>query len=121
MCPQSSLTYLRQFQPDILKIDRSFIDQISTSRTDATLVSAVTAMAHRMGMRVIAEGVETSTQLDCICDMECDEIQGYLIAEPMSENIMVDWLRKFATSSQTETDNLIGLRGSGLPTESKSA
>ena len=93
---QSSLTYLRRFRPDVLKIDRSFIDEIDTNSADATLVSAVVAMSHRMGLRVVAEGVETTNQMDCVRNLGCDEVQGFLIAKPMPATAMSDWLRLFA-------------------------
>ena len=93
---QSSLKYLQKFRPDVLKIDRSFIDKIDVSRTDATLVSAVIAMSHRMGLRVVAEGVETTAQMDRVRELGCDEAQGYLIARPMPATVMADWLRLFA-------------------------
>jgi diguanylate cyclase (GGDEF)-like protein len=93
---QSSLTYLRRFRPDVLKIDRSFVDEIETNRADGTMVSVVTAMSHRMGLRVIAEGVETEIQMECLRILGCDEIQGFLIAQPMPAADMADWLRMFA-------------------------
>jgi diguanylate cyclase (GGDEF)-like protein len=98
---QSSLTYLRRFRPDVLKIDRSFIDEIDTSRADGTLVAAVTAMSHRMGLRVVAEGVETSIQMDCLRILGCDEVQGYLIARPMPATAMSNWLRLFSAKDVT--------------------
>jgi len=100
---QSSLTYLRRFQADVLKIDRSFIDQICASHSDATLVSAIVAMSQRMGLRVVAEGVETTNQLDCLRDLGCDEIQGFLIAKPMSATAMADWLRLFGAKGVAES------------------
>lgn len=100
---QSSLTYLRRFRADVLKIDRSFIDQICASHSDATLVSAIVAMSQRMGLRVVAEGVETTSQLDCLRDLGCDEIQGFLIAKPMSATAMSDWLRLFGAKGVAES------------------
>jgi len=102
---QSSLTYLRRFRPDVLKIDRSFIDEIDTNRADGTLVSAVVAMSHSMGLRVVAEGVETTVQMDCVRTLGCDEIQGYLIAKPMPATVMSDWLRLFAAKDLMESGN----------------
>ncbi len=93
---QSSLAYLRHFRPDTLKIDRSFIHEIDTRHADETLVSAVTAMSHRLGLRVVAEGVETPIQLNCVRALGCDEVQGFLIAEPMSATVMSEWLTQFA-------------------------
>lgn len=94
---QSSLTYLRRFRPDVLKIDRSFVDKIDTSRTDATLVSAIIAMSHEMGLRVVAEGVEASAQMDSVRELGCDEAQGYLISKPLPAQLMAEWLRLFAS------------------------
>ncbi|MGI9487804.1 MAG: diguanylate cyclase domain-containing protein, partial [Geminicoccaceae bacterium] len=99
---QSSLTYLRRFQADVLKIDRSFIDQICTSHSDVTLVSAIGAMSQQMGLRVVAEGVETTSQLDCLRDLGCDEIQGFLIAKPMPATAMSDWLKLFGAKGVAE-------------------
>lgn len=102
---QSSLTYLRRFRPDVLKIDRSFIAEIDTSRADGTLVSTIVAMSHGMGLRVVAEGVETSSQMDCVRILGCDEIQGFLIAKPMPASVMSDWLKLFAAKDLMESKN----------------
>jgi diguanylate cyclase (GGDEF)-like protein len=100
---QSSLSYLRRFRADALKIDHSFIDHICASHSDTTLVSAIIAMSRPMGLRVIAEGVETTSQLDCLRDLGCDEVQGFLIAKPMSATTMSDWLRWFAAKDVAES------------------
>ena len=89
---QSSLGYLRRFHPDVLKIDRSFIGEITCSYTDETLVSAIIAVAQRMGIRVIAEGVETEEQLDKLLDLECDQIQGYFVSRAIPHDAMDTWL-----------------------------
>lgn len=90
---QSSLSYLRRFRPDILKIDRCFIGEITTNLADETLVSAIVSMSQKMGLRVVAEGVETIAQLDKVRDMGCDEIQGFYIAKPMPVDTATDWLQ----------------------------
>jgi diguanylate cyclase (GGDEF)-like protein len=90
---QSSLSYLRRFRPDVLKIDRCFIGEITTSEADETMVSAIVAMSQKMGLRVVAEGVETKKQLDKVRDMGCDEIQGYYISKPMPLDTATHWLQ----------------------------
>ncbi len=79
----SSLSYLKRFPVDSLKIDRTFIRDITTDPDDATIVSAITAMAHRLNMRVTAEGVETEEQLEFLRRCDCDAMQGYLFSEPL--------------------------------------
>jgi EAL domain-containing protein (putative c-di-GMP-specific phosphodiesterase class I) len=79
----SSLSYLHKFPVDALKIDQSFIRQISAEGQDTTLVTAVINMARSLKLRVIAEGVETLAELDFITRLECDEAQGYLFSRPV--------------------------------------
>jgi len=88
----SSLSYLKRFSVDTLKIDRSFIRDVVTNSDDRTVVSAIVAMAHRMGIRVVAEGVETEAQLAYLSTLQCDQIQGYLIARPMPADEAGEWL-----------------------------
>ncbi|WP_186301577.1 EAL domain-containing protein [Denitromonas halophila] len=79
----SSLAYLSQFPVDQLKIDRSFIKQIVTDAASEAISTSVIALAHRMGLRVIAEGVETEEQLAFLSRHDCDEIQGYYYSPPI--------------------------------------
>ena len=79
----SSLSYLRQFPIDTLKIDKSFVNRITSSMDDATIVSAVINMAKSLKLRVIAEGVETSEQCTFLLVQDCDEGQGYYFGHPM--------------------------------------
>jgi len=80
----SSLSYLRKFPVDALKIDQSFVRQISKSNDDATIVTAVIAMARSLKLRVIAEGVETLKELEFLRARHCDEAQGYYFSRPVS-------------------------------------
>jgi EAL domain-containing protein (putative c-di-GMP-specific phosphodiesterase class I) len=73
----SSLSYLRKFRVDALKIDQSFVGQVTKTEDDASIVSAVISMAHNLKLRVVAEGVETAQQLAFLQARGCDEGQGY--------------------------------------------
>ncbi len=80
----SSLSYLRKFPFDVLKIDRCFIMDLTEDNQEAPLVEAIISMGHKLGLRVAAEGVETQQQLDFLRNTECDLIQGYLYSCPIS-------------------------------------
>ncbi len=78
----SSLSYLRRFPIDKLKIDRSFIRDLAISRTDESIVRAIVSLARSVGLKVVAEGVETSEQLGLVTRLECDQWQGYHCCAP---------------------------------------
>ena len=79
----SSLSYLRQFPVDSLKVDQSFVHEISSQRDDAVIVKAVISMGNSLKKRVIAEGVETREQMDFLTAEGCEEAQGYYFNRPM--------------------------------------
>ncbi len=79
----SSMNYLRHFRLDEIKIDRSFVKDLPAQRSDLSIVRAMTMLGHSLGMRVVAEGVETAEQLACLAEVGVDQIQGYLIGKPM--------------------------------------
>ena len=79
----SSLSYLKRFPARTVKIDRSFIRGLPADTNDAAITQAVIAMAHSLGLAVVAEGVECETQLQTLREMGCDEVQGYLLGRPM--------------------------------------
>lgn len=79
----SSLNYLKQFPIDLLKIDRSFIRDLINNEKDAAITSAITALAHSLHLRLVAEGVEDPAQLQFLRNKGCHEIQGYLISKPV--------------------------------------
>ncbi|HUP44951.1 MAG TPA: EAL domain-containing protein [Thermoanaerobaculia bacterium] len=89
----SSLNYLKQFPIDTLKLDQSFVRDVTTDRRDAAIVGAVISMAHRLGIAVIAEGVETQEQLDYLRREECDYVQGYLFSRPIPPPELERFLR----------------------------
>jgi EAL domain-containing protein (putative c-di-GMP-specific phosphodiesterase class I) len=78
----SSLSYLRQFPVSKLKIDRSFINDVAVNPDAAAIAAAIIEMAGALGLKVIAEGVETEAQLEFLRARKCDEIQGYLFSRP---------------------------------------
>jgi len=90
----SSLSYLRQLPARQLKIDRSFVADIEVRPDARAIVSAVIQLAHQLGLRVVAEGVETEGQRDILLVLQCDELQGYLLARPMAVEALDDWLQK---------------------------
>ena len=87
----SSLSYLRQLPAKELKVDRAFIIDISSSEDARAVVDAVIKLAHALGLRVVAEGVETQGQQAILCAMGCDELQGFLFARPMSAQAILLW------------------------------
>ncbi len=79
----SSLNYVKNFPVDRLKIDQSFVRDLSTAAQDAAIVRAIITLGHSLGMSVMAEGVETVTQLSTLMGEGCDEIQGYYFSRPV--------------------------------------
>jgi diguanylate cyclase (GGDEF)-like protein/PAS domain S-box-containing protein len=80
----SSLNHLKRFPISMVKIDRSFVRDITTDTDDAAIIRAIVAMAHSMNLRVIAEGVETEAQVAFLRELQCDEMQGYLVSPPIT-------------------------------------
>ena len=81
----SSLSYLKRFPVDRLKVDRSFVEHMTTDSNDATIVRAIIALGHNLGLKVVAEGVEFAEQARSLFDHQCDEAQGFLFSRPVSE------------------------------------
>jgi EAL domain-containing protein (putative c-di-GMP-specific phosphodiesterase class I) len=80
----SSLSYLRNLPLDALKIDQSFVRQISGAVGDTSIVSAVIGMGRNLKLKVIAEGVETAEEMAFLMAQECDEAQGYFFSQPVN-------------------------------------
>lgn len=87
----SSLASLRKLPAAELKVDRAFVCDLETSRDALSIVRAVVQMAHSLGLRVVAEGVETRAQRDILVREGCDELQGYLFAKPMTAQALELW------------------------------
>ena len=90
----SSLAYLNKFDIDYLKIDRSFIRNLAPNSSDMALSEAIIVMAHKLGLKVIAEGVETPAQRELLASVGCDYVQGYLFSRPLPPEEFEYLLRK---------------------------
>ncbi len=90
---QSSLAYLHQFPADKLKLDRSFVCDMETRNDVRDIVGAVTGLAHRLGLEVIAEGVETGGQLGQVRSLGCEYVQGYFFSKPVDRDRAAELLR----------------------------
>jgi EAL domain-containing protein (putative c-di-GMP-specific phosphodiesterase class I) len=91
----SSLVYVKRFPVDEIKIDRSFLMDLPDNVQDAAICSAIVTMAQRLGIHVIAEGVETDAQLRFLQDLQCPEAQGYLFSRPVPREAATELLDKF--------------------------
>jgi diguanylate cyclase (GGDEF)-like protein/PAS domain S-box-containing protein len=88
----SSLSRLRSFPVDKLKIDRSFVQELGSSNDESSIVAAVVAMASSLRLSTVAEGVETREQLSCLRQHGCDEVQGYLLSQPLPASELAELL-----------------------------
>jgi EAL domain-containing protein (putative c-di-GMP-specific phosphodiesterase class I) len=89
----SSLSYLKRFPVDTLKIDQSFVQDTTTDPDAAAIVQAIIAMAHSLRLKVIAEGVENPAQAEFLRSHDCDQFQGFLITRPVPANEFLALLR----------------------------
>ena len=103
----SSLVHLQRLNADILKIDRSFVEQITRSARDRKIVAAVTAMSHALGMTVIAEGIETHHQLVILADLGCDQGQGLFFGQPLCPDAMVTLMETGRVTDLLEEDPVL--------------
>lgn len=90
----SSLSYLKSFPLDELKIDRSFVMDLPGALSDLAIIRAVIDLGHSLGMSVIAEGVETQGQLDCMVQLHCDDYQGFLFSKPLPPDEFVALVKR---------------------------
>ncbi|GLI09082.1 signaling protein YkoW [Paenibacillus tyrfis] len=96
----SSLSYLNRFPIDKLKIDQSFVRDIAHGSSGASIVATIVAMAHHLGLQVIAEGVETQEQIDFLRDKKCDLVQGYYYSPPLPPDEFERYLQNMARSAE---------------------
>ncbi|HEV7799482.1 MAG TPA: EAL domain-containing protein, partial [Burkholderiales bacterium] len=90
----SSLSYLKRLPVDTVKIDRAFVTELATNPDDASIAQAIINMAHNLGLKVVAEGVETASQLAFLTSHDCDQMQGYYFSRAVPEAEMTDMLRQ---------------------------
>ncbi|UJP04995.1 MAG: EAL domain-containing protein [Nitrosomonas sp.] len=87
----SSLAYLKRFPLDVLKIDRTFVNDLARDPGDAAIVEASISLAHKLGLEVVAEGVETEEQFEFMRMHDCDLVQGYYLSQPLPSRELVKW------------------------------
>lgn len=89
----SSLAYLKRFEVDYVKIDKTFVSHLETDAADRAIAEAIVVMAHKLGFKVIAEGIETEAQRQFLQAMGCDYAQGYLFSRPVKADVFEELLR----------------------------
>jgi EAL domain-containing protein (putative c-di-GMP-specific phosphodiesterase class I) len=92
----SSLQHLKRFPVSGLKIDKSFVMNLTNDDNDAIIVRSTTDLAHNMGLKVVSEGIENQDVYDIVEMLGCDCGQGYFIAKPMSAESLIEWLDNYA-------------------------
>jgi EAL domain-containing protein (putative c-di-GMP-specific phosphodiesterase class I) len=88
----SSLNYLRNFPVNVLKVDQSFVREITINPEDAAIVETIIDLAHRLHLTVIAEGVESEEQLKALSRMNCEQVQGYYFSKPMKAQDFIEYI-----------------------------
>ena len=107
----SSLAYLKRLPLHELKIDRSFVSAMADDPTDMNIVRSTIDLAHNLGLRVVAEGVENAKIFDLLRSLGCDYAQGFGIAKPMPESAFGNWAREWAQMESARRPELAGLDG----------
>lgn len=97
----SSLTYLKQIPAAEIKIDKRFIGTITIDPTDREIVKTVIALAHALGMRVVAEGVDSAEALTAVAELNCEMAQGYFIGRPMRGDLVPEWIDNYLAATTT--------------------
>lgn len=100
----SSLSYIRRFPLNALKVDRAFVRDLATNADDMAITLAIISMAHSLKLKVVAEGVETTDQLDLLTDAGCDEIQGFYFSQPVPAQEMERMLREGVALQRSRAD-----------------
>jgi EAL domain-containing protein (putative c-di-GMP-specific phosphodiesterase class I) len=95
----SSLTYLKQIPAAEIKIDKRFIGTVAVDNTDRQIVKTVISLAHALGMRVVAEGVDSAEAIATIAELECEMAQGFYIGRPMRGDLVVEWIEHYAATT----------------------
>ncbi len=107
----SSLGYLKRLPVDGLKVDRSFMQHLLEDPHDEVIVASTIGLAHSLGLRVVAEGVETQAALARLTDLGCDVVQGYFLSRPLPAEALGRWLHEYSTSRDEADSRSTPLRG----------
>jgi EAL domain-containing protein (putative c-di-GMP-specific phosphodiesterase class I) len=107
----SSLSYLHQLPVDALKIDRSFVSNMMTDATSASIVESIVALGHTLGAQVIAEGVETEDQLERLRRLKCDLAQGYYFSRPLEVEQVTALIAPRGAGNRGTAPSIAALRG----------
>jgi EAL domain-containing protein (putative c-di-GMP-specific phosphodiesterase class I) len=108
----ASLNYLKQFDIDELKIDRSFIMELDTESSDAIIVASTVELGHNLGLRIVAEGVEDGDTLEWLKGLGCDIAQGYHIGRPMAPDAVVEVVEQRLVNRKSQASSSLRLVGS---------
>lgn len=100
----SSLAYLKRLPVQVLKIDKSFIQNICSDENDQSIVRSTIEMAHNLGLNVVAEGVETNETLAILCELGCDVAQGFLFSKPLPPEMFAKWIENSPWGQQPMVD-----------------
>ena len=95
----SSLTYLKQIPAAEIKIDKRFIGTVAVDETDRQIVKTVIALAHALGMRVVAEGVDSAEGMAAVTELGCEMAQGFFIGRPMRGDLVAEWIDHYAATT----------------------
>ena len=102
----SSLSYLRQYPIGTVKVDRTFLEEVPQNAASSTLVETIIVMAHALGKRVVAEGIETVEQLDFLRERRCDVAQGFFLARPLSGQAVTELLQARTMRANPELSDI---------------
>ncbi|MGK0273583.1 MAG: EAL domain-containing protein (putative c-di-GMP-specific phosphodiesterase class I), partial [Cocleimonas sp.] len=97
--------YLKKFDIDFLKIDRSFVQNLAEDSDDLVLIQAIIIMAHKLGCQVIAEGIETETQRQILANEGCDYGQGYYFSKPLVSSEFIELLKDWDDNNQIKSND----------------
>ncbi len=114
----SSMAYLKSLPVHELKVDRSFVAQMTSNGRDAVIVRSTVDLGRNLGLRVVAEGVEDQTTLEALDALGCDAVQGYHVSRPVTPDDLIDWLElraRLASVVQQHPHAVLGPERDGRP------
>jgi diguanylate cyclase (GGDEF)-like protein len=103
----SSLTYLKQIPAAEIKIDKRFIGTVAVDKTDKEIVKAIISLAHALGMRVVAEGVDSAEAVATVAELGCEMAQGFYIGRPMRGDLVLEWMAHYAAAATRRSATVV--------------